>query len=65
MPDDVIKRLQRLAALAATSVGAMAVRELADVTRRADNAALLDTLFDLDVDTTELVADVENRRAGR
>lgn len=31
VPDEVVERLQRLAALYGTSVGAVAVRELADV----------------------------------
>src|SRR4029450_735594 len=47
VPDDVVRRLERLAARDGTSVGAVAVRELADVTRRADNPALLGLLPDL------------------
>ncbi len=37
VPDDVVERLERLAARDATSVSAVAVRELAAVSRRADN----------------------------
>lgn len=44
VPDDVIERLERLAALDGTSVTAVAVRELAEVSRRADNPALLGIL---------------------
>src|SRR5664280_2652454 len=44
VPDEVVERLERLAARDATSVGAVAVRELADVSRRADNPALLGAL---------------------
>ncbi len=62
VPDDVVERLQRLAARQATSVGAAAVRELAEVTRRADNAALLGVLPDLGVDPADVVADVETGR---
>jgi plasmid stability protein len=62
VPDDVVERLQRLAARQATSVGAAAVRELAEVTRRADNAALLGVLPDLGVDPADVVADVESGR---
>lgn len=65
VPDDVVKRLERLAARDATSVGAVAVRELAEVSRRADNPALLGALPDLGIDTTVIVADVDGERAGR
>jgi plasmid stability protein len=65
VPDDVVERLERLAARDATSVGAVAVRELADVSRRANNPALLGALADLGVDTATLVDDVEAGRSGR
>lgn len=65
VPDDVVERLERLAARDATSVGAVAVRELADVSRRADNPALLGSLPDLGVDATAIVADVDGGRAER
>lgn len=65
VPDDVVERLERLAARDATSVGAVAVRELAEVSRRADNPALLGALPDLAVDPAALTAGVEAERAGR
>jgi plasmid stability protein len=65
VPDDVVERLERLAARDATSVGAVAVRELADVSRRADNPTLLGALPDLDVDATAIVAAVDGGRAER
>ena len=65
VPDDVVERLERLAARDATSVGAVAVRELAHVSRRADNPALLDALPDLGVDAMEIVANVDGGRAER
>jgi len=65
VPDDVIERLERLAARDATSVGAVAVRELAEVSRRADNPALLGRLPDLDVDTATILRDVDAGRTGR
>jgi len=65
VPDDVVERLERLAARDATSVGAVAVRELADVSRRADNPALLGRLPDLDVDVAAIVADVHVGRVDR
>lgn len=65
VPDDVVERLERLAARDATSVGAVAVRELAEVSRRADNPALLGVLPDLSLDASTIVADVDAGRAER
>ena len=65
VPEEVVKRLERLAARDATSVGAVAVRELSEVSRRADNPALLGALPDLDVETATIVADVDAERADR
>ncbi len=65
VPDDVVRRLERLAARDGTSVGAVAVRELADVSRRADNPALLGVLPDLDIDVATIVADLNSERAQR
>jgi hypothetical protein len=65
VPEDVVERLERLAARDATSVGAVAVRELAEVSRRADNPALLGVLPDLGVYTAAIVADVDGGRADR
>jgi hypothetical protein len=65
VPDDVIARLERLAALDATSVGAVAVRELAEVSRRVDNPSLLSALPDLNVETASIVADLERDRSDR
>ena len=65
VPDDVLVRLKRLAAREGLSVSAMAVRELAESTRRADNAALLGALPDLDVPASEVLAALDEARAGR
>lgn len=65
VPDDVVERLERLAARDKTSVSAVAVRELAEASRRVDNAALLGDLPDLDIDTAELVFDIDAERANR
>jgi hypothetical protein len=62
VPDEVVRRLERLAERDATSVGAVAVRELSEVSRRADNPALLDALPDLDVDPATIVAVIEDER---
>ncbi|HEX2286834.1 MAG TPA: antitoxin [Mycobacterium sp.] len=65
VPDDVVERLERLAAHEHTSVSALAVRELAEASRRADNPALLGALPDLNIETASLVRDVDAERAGR
>lgn len=65
VPDDVIERLERLAARDATSVSAVAVRELSEASRRADNTALLGALPDLDVDPSDIVEALAAGRAGR
>ena len=65
VPDDVVGRLQRLADRDGTSVSAVAVRELADVSRRADNPDLIGALPDLAVDVAAVVEGVEQERVGR
>ncbi len=65
VPDEVVERLKRLAAREGMSVSAVAVRELAEVSRRADNPALLAALPDLQITTAALVADLEADRAAR
>ena len=65
VPDDVIERLERIAARDATSVSAVAIRELAEVTRRADNPALLGALPDHGIPARKLVEDVHAGRATR
>jgi hypothetical protein len=65
VPDDVVLRLQRLADRDGTSVGAVAVRELSDVSRRADNPGLIGGLPDLGVDVLSIVDGVERGRIDR
>jgi hypothetical protein len=65
VPDEVVQRLERLAGQDATSVGAVAVRELAEVSRRADNPALLGRLPDLGIDAGTIADDLEAERTGR
>ena len=65
VPDEVVQRLERLAARDATSVSAVAVRELTEVSRRADNPELLGLLPDLDVDTATVVQDLDEERTRR
>jgi hypothetical protein len=65
VPDEVAERLERLAARDGLSVNALAVRELGEVSRRADNPRLLAALPDLAVDPADLVAEVSAGRDGR
>jgi hypothetical protein len=65
VPDEVVRRLERLAERDATSVGAVAVRELSEVSRRADNPGLLDALPDLDIDPATIVAAIDDERTRR
>jgi hypothetical protein len=65
VPDDVVERLERLAARDRMSVAAVAVRELEQASRRVDNPALLGSLPDLDVDPVSVVGDVDAGRADR
>ena len=65
VPDEVVRRLERLAAVDGTSVGAVAVRELSDVSRRADNPVLLNALPDLQIDVGKIVDDLADGRRGQ
>lgn len=65
VPDDVGERLERLAAREGMSLSAFAARELANISRRADNAALLAALPALDVDPASIVRALEEGRAER
>lgn len=65
VPDEVVERLERLARREGISVNAVAVRELDQVSRRADNPALLGALPDIDIDVAGIVEDLEAGRATR
>jgi plasmid stability protein len=65
VPDEVVERLERLAERDGTSVSAVAVRELTEVSRRADNLGLLAALPDLDVPTSAITGDLDKSRPDR
>jgi plasmid stability protein len=65
VPDDVVDRLERMAAREGISLNAVAVRELAEVSKRADNAALLGGLPDLHVDPAQIVDETDSARSAR
>jgi hypothetical protein len=62
VPEDVLERLERLAAAESMSVSALVVRELADVSRRVDNSRLLDNLPDLAIETSVVVGSSDDAR---
>ncbi len=65
VPAEVTRGLEVLAAREGLSVSALAIRELAEAARRAENPALLDGLPDLGVAAEDVVADLEAGRATR
>lgn len=65
VPADVIARLERIAAVERVSVSAAAIRELDQVTRRADNPGLLAELPDTGVGVEEIVGGLEDGRTAR
>jgi len=65
VPDDVVERLQRLATREAMSVSAVAVRELAEASRRVDNPALLGPLPNLSIDAGAVLDAVAAGRGER
>lgn len=65
VPPEVSERLERLAEREGMSVSAFALRELAEVARRADNAALVRSLPDLAVPADAVVAELDTARDGR
>ncbi len=65
VPDDVGARLERLAAREGLSLSAFATRELAAISRRADNPALLGDLPDLSIDAEAVLADIDAGRVSR
>ena len=65
VPDDVSERLASLAARERLSVASFAVRELTEASRRADNAALLGELADLDLSAHDVIADLDAARSAR
>jgi plasmid stability protein len=65
VPDDLSRRLASLAAREGLSVSALALRELGEAARRADNPALLGDLPDLDVPPADVIADLEAGRSAR
>lgn len=65
LPDEVRERLERLAQREHMSVSAFAVRELTELSRRADNPDLLGALPDSEVRVEDILADLDEARSSR
>ena len=65
VPDEVVARLERLAAREGMSVSAVALRELTEASRRADNPRLLAALPDHGTAPADIVDDLDAERATR
>jgi plasmid stability protein len=65
VPDEVVERLERLAARQGMSVSAVALRELTEASHRADNARLLAELPDRDIAPHEIVEGLDAERSAR
>lgn len=65
VPDEIVHRLETLANREGLSVSAMAVRELANSTCRAENPVLLGDLPDLNIPTADILAALHEGRSER
>ena len=65
VPEEVKDKLEKLAAAAGISMSALVVRELEDLTRRADNPLLLQRLPSIGVSAKEIVKELEGSRNQR
>jgi hypothetical protein len=62
VPDEVVERLEERAKAESISVNALAVRELAEVSRRFNNRALFAALPKLPITRQEIVDDIREMR---
>ncbi len=65
VPDEVVARLEALAERQGMSVSALALRELTEASRRADNPRLLAQLPDHDIPVSAIVEGLDAERAAR
>jgi len=65
VPDEVVERLERMAKHEGISVNAVAIRELAEASRRIDNAALLESLPHLDITMAQILENLDQSRSER
>ena len=65
VPDDVVERLEQLAARDGLSVNAVVVKELEGVARRMTNAEIFDSMPSVDISTEAILKALDEGRAGR
>jgi hypothetical protein len=65
VPDEVVERLEQLAARQGMSVSALALRELSEVSRRADSPRLLGALPDHGIPPSDIVEGLDDERSAR
>jgi hypothetical protein len=62
VPDEVVERLEQQAKAESTSVNAVAVRELTEVSRRFNNRALFAALPKLNITREQILEDLDEIR---
>lgn len=65
VPDEVVQRLERMAQYEGISVNAVAIRELAEASRRIDNAALLESLPQHEITIAQILENLDQSRSER
>jgi hypothetical protein len=65
VPDEVVDRLERMAKREGTSVNSVAIRELAEASRRIDNAAILDSLPTHNITLAQILENLDQSRSER
>ena len=65
VPDEVVDRLERMAKRQGISVNAVAIRELAEASRRIDNVALLESLPDHEITMAQILENLDQSRTDR
>lgn len=62
VPDDVVERIEQLAAREGLSVNAVVLKELESAARRTRNAEIFDSMPDTDITTAEILAAIADDR---
>lgn len=65
VPDEVVERLEQLAARAGSSVNAVVLEELASAARRTRNAEIFDSLPSLGISAEDTLRAIDEGRARR
>ncbi len=65
VPDEVVDRLEQVAAREGISVNAVVVKQLEGVARRMTNTEIFDSLPSLEISTESILKALDDGRAGR